>query len=95
MQPPALQAYLNGSRKPGTEILQKLNLMGCDINWLLTGKKMEYTNSGFNNYVSDFREKLHDLTEMENLRNENDELRKKNIQLEKDLEAINKILNRS
>lgn len=36
MQPPSLQAYLNGSREPGTGILRRLQKLGCDIGWLLS-----------------------------------------------------------
>lgn len=30
-------AYISGKNLPGAEILAKLNGLGCDINWLLTG----------------------------------------------------------
>jgi phage repressor protein C with HTH and peptisase S24 domain len=35
--PQALQKYLNGDRLPHPETLEKLNRLGCNINWLLTG----------------------------------------------------------
>lgn len=31
--------YLKGSSIPGGELLSKISELGCDINWLLTGKK--------------------------------------------------------
>lgn len=38
MSPSALNAsYLSGRSMPGGEIMLKLLLMGCDINWLLIG----------------------------------------------------------
>ncbi len=36
MEPGSFHKYLQGTRKPGTEILQKLLSFGCDLNWLLT-----------------------------------------------------------
>ncbi len=34
-----LQQYLAGVRKPGYTILVRLSQLGCDLNWLLTGKE--------------------------------------------------------
>lgn len=36
MKPPSLYVYLNNESIPGGEILQKLQNLGCDINWLLS-----------------------------------------------------------
>lgn len=36
MEPGSFHKYLQGTRKPGTEILQKLLSFGCDVNWLLS-----------------------------------------------------------
>jgi|GEM_PF-1569451 len=38
MSPSSLDAYLIGRSKPGTEILQRLLKLGCNINWLLSGE---------------------------------------------------------
>jgi hypothetical protein len=38
MKPPAFQSYLSGRSVPGSNILVKLNSLGCNINWLLTGE---------------------------------------------------------
>ncbi len=36
MKPQGLQVYLSGKSLPGSEILKKLQDLGCDINWLLS-----------------------------------------------------------
>jgi len=33
-----LQRYITNESKPKAEILEKFSLLGCDINWLITGK---------------------------------------------------------
>ncbi len=38
MLPQTLNSYLSGRITPGSELLVKLSEMGCDIDWLLTGK---------------------------------------------------------
>ncbi len=38
MLPQTLNSYLSGRITPGSELLVKLSEMGCDIEWLLTGK---------------------------------------------------------
>ncbi len=38
MAPSNLQHYLRGIRDPGFAFLKKLSLLGCDIEWLITGK---------------------------------------------------------
>lgn len=35
-----LQQYLTGVRKPGFTILLRLCQLGCDINWLMSGKEL-------------------------------------------------------
>jgi phage repressor protein C with HTH and peptisase S24 domain len=37
MKPQSLNSYVNGRSAPGGAILQRLNELGCDINWLLRG----------------------------------------------------------
>ena len=37
MKPSSFAKYLNGDRRPGAVVLEKLSRMGVDINWLLTG----------------------------------------------------------
>lgn len=37
MSPQMLQKYLQGERLPMPEVLNKLRLLGCNINWLLNG----------------------------------------------------------
>lgn len=37
ISPQALQKYFKGGRLPMPEILDKLNKLGCNINWLLSG----------------------------------------------------------
>lgn len=38
MLPQTLNSYLSGRITPGAELLVKLSELGCDIDWLLTGK---------------------------------------------------------
>lgn len=38
ISPQTIQAYLDGRVYPGGPFLAKLSALGCDINWLLTGK---------------------------------------------------------
>lgn len=38
-----VQKYLNGKRKPGTPLLQRLQKNGCNLDWLLTGEGEMYT----------------------------------------------------
>lgn len=38
MLPQTLNSYLSGKITPGAELLVKLSELGCDIDWLLTGK---------------------------------------------------------
>lgn len=38
MTPQAFNAYLRGYIMPGGEILRRLNELGADLNWILTGK---------------------------------------------------------
>jgi transcriptional regulator with XRE-family HTH domain len=37
-----VQKYLNGKRKPGTPLLQRLKSDGCNLDWLLTGEGEMY-----------------------------------------------------
>ena len=39
MSPPALQSYLRGKSHPGTPVLLKLQKLGCNIDWLLSGEE--------------------------------------------------------
>jgi phage repressor protein C with HTH and peptisase S24 domain len=33
-----VQAYMRGARKPGTKVLSRLESLGCNSSWILTGK---------------------------------------------------------
>ncbi|MBM3300829.1 MAG: LexA family transcriptional regulator [Deltaproteobacteria bacterium] len=46
MSPPSLQQYLSDRREPGTPVLQKLIKLGCDVEWLMTGKSKPAEGSG-------------------------------------------------
>ena len=39
MRPQELYRYLNGTSKPGNILQVKLRSLGCDIEWLMTGKE--------------------------------------------------------
>lgn len=45
MKESSLQTYLKGDSFPGAKILQKLDDLGCDIKWLLTGETSEERKS--------------------------------------------------
>lgn len=50
-----LSPYLNSKNEPGSGMLSKLALLGCDINWLLTGETMKPGNivrEGSVSYIS-------------------------------------------
>lgn len=38
MAPPNLQKYMNNEREPGIGILQKMQNLGCSIDWLISGE---------------------------------------------------------
>ncbi len=38
MAPPNLHKYMNDEREPGIGILQKMQSLGCSIDWLLSGE---------------------------------------------------------
>ena len=38
MAPPNLHKYMNDEREPGIGILQKMQTLGCSIDWLLSGE---------------------------------------------------------
>lgn len=39
LRPQELYRYLSGTSKPGNILQQKLRDLGCDIEWLMTGRK--------------------------------------------------------
>lgn len=38
MTQPSLSGYLTGKRRPGVDVQNKLRVLGCDIEWLMTGE---------------------------------------------------------
>jgi transcriptional regulator with XRE-family HTH domain len=48
---PQMQRYISNENKPKTDFLEKLATLGCDINWLLTGKITE-PNGNYNNITA-------------------------------------------
>jgi transcriptional regulator with XRE-family HTH domain len=54
-----LSQYTRGKSKPGSDILSKLNALGCDLNWLITGKEGSDAKEMFNttyNYLKKVEE---------------------------------------
>jgi transcriptional regulator with XRE-family HTH domain len=45
LQPQALTAYLSNRTTPGNVTQSKLRELGCDIEWLMTGKQYELNES--------------------------------------------------
>lgn len=43
MGAPNVQAYMRGARKPGSSVLQKIQSLGCNLDWLLTGEGEMFT----------------------------------------------------
>lgn len=41
MLPQSLNNYLSGQMKPGNKLQAKLRLLGCDIEWLMTGVSVQ------------------------------------------------------
>lgn len=39
MSQPSLSSYVNAKRRPGVDIQSKLRALGCDIEWLMTGRE--------------------------------------------------------
>lgn len=93
IKPPSLYPYLNDKSKPGAEILLKLNALGCDINWVLTGTRIIYNEKGFNELVGRFAA-LHSEEDYKNLLNENILLKKENAELKKEREKVLKMFNK-
>jgi transcriptional regulator with XRE-family HTH domain len=91
-----LSQYVSGRNAPGKKLLIKLLETGCDINWLLTGKKMQYTKEGFNSFVYENVKLYAGLDELEKLKRENEQLKLKIERLikerEKEHEKILKLL---
>jgi transcriptional regulator with XRE-family HTH domain len=47
MGAPNVQSYMRGARKPGSSVLQKIQRLGCNLDWLLTGEGEMYgSNEG-------------------------------------------------
>lgn len=88
-----LSQYVTGRNSPGKKFLLRLNEAGCDINWLLTGEKTEYTEEGFNKLVVECT-KYAGLTDVDKLKRENEQLRKENAELKKEREKVLKMLNK-
>lgn len=42
IEPVNLTPYLNGRTRPGNKLQNKLRDLGCDIEWLMTGKTQEH-----------------------------------------------------
>lgn len=45
MRPQTLNNYLAGQAKPGNVLQARLRELGCDIEWLMTGKKAGYART--------------------------------------------------
>lgn len=80
IKPQSLQKYLTGDRLPGAEMIIKLIKLGCDANWLLTGKEVD--------------KKYFEMTKLKNdlhkIKNENDFLTKKMKDLTIDFANLSK-----
>jgi len=92
MKAQSLYVYINGKSSPGAEIISKLLDLGCDINWLLTGRTD--ANKGYvsNNNI-DMRNgnvvgsmEGNAKTEINN--NNNDSLKTENEFLKKEIESL-------
>lgn len=73
-----LSQYTRDKSKPGANILLKLNELGCDLNWLITGKEGNSAKEMFNT-TFDYLQKIE---------GENRELRKKVAKYEKVVKII-------
>lgn len=59
MQPAGLTKYLNGKQQPGNIIQKRLRDLGCDIEWLMTGKTaVEYKQQQENDEILKLKEEV-------------------------------------
>ncbi len=53
MKPPNLQKYMRGEREPGLGILQKLQGLGCSIDWVISGEGNMFAKNEAGNALKD------------------------------------------
>lgn len=91
IKPPSLYVYLKDESKPGTELLLKLNEIGCDLSWLLTGK---YATNPKEMFDATFKYKQKENPyekRIKELEEENKKLKEKIKVYEKTVSYLNKI----
>ncbi len=85
MIPQTLNSYLSGRIAPGSEVLMKLSDLGCNIEWLLTGKAggtTDSTDSGEVDSRAELKEiSKKDITTTSGSRNETDKKRELNFRV--------------
>lgn len=84
-----LSQYIKGKSAPGAPLLIKLAEKGCDIQWLLTGVEIDFTEKGFNNYINITRAFLR----LKELEEEYPKALNEIKELKKEREQILKLLN--
>jgi transcriptional regulator with XRE-family HTH domain len=89
-----LSQYVSGRNAPGKKQLLRLIELGCDANWLLTGKRFINSEAGFNSYVFEGVQLFTGLSEIEKLKKENEALKEIIDGLEKERKKILKLLDR-
>jgi transcriptional regulator with XRE-family HTH domain len=52
IKPQQIYDYFNGKSAPGNRMQDKLRVLGCDINWLMTGMDREEANRKFSEMVA-------------------------------------------
>lgn len=91
LKPPSLYVYLKDVSKPGTELLLKLNDLGCDITWLLTGREASEPKEMFD-IIYKYKQKENPYeSRIKELEEENKKLREKLRVYEKTVSYLNKI----
>jgi transcriptional regulator with XRE-family HTH domain len=66
MKPQSLNVYLSGKSLPGSDVLIKLRDLGCDINWLLTGKSniIKEPSSSYNSVTQNTEKNQGEITHL-------------------------------
>jgi len=88
-----LYRYINDKRKPTMEVLLKLNEMGCDLSWLLTGEVADDPKQIIKIIKNYSQEEYPYVRKIRSLEMENKKLEEENRKLREEIEKLEKLLN--
>ncbi|MGK9477901.1 hypothetical protein [Melioribacter sp. OK-6-Me] len=92
MKPQSLYNYLRNESKPGADILLKLNELGCDLSWLLTGRYAETTQEMVKIIARHSNDDHPIMKRIKELIKENQRLKEENLKLREEIEKLEKLL---